>query len=79
MRLRVYYYQKVKTWIEQFSPNSLFNISTCKCKFDSTDDMSKMHYFSNKFSKITKALGAFRPRRPLTFNIGDLKFRNLAK
>jgi len=30
--------------------------------------MSKMHYFSNKFSKIV-----------LTFNIGGLKFRDLAK
>jgi len=30
--------------------------------------MSKMHYFSNKFSK-----------KPLTFNTGDLKFRDLAK
>jgi len=33
--------------------------------------MSKMHYFSNKFSKIAK--------RFLTFSIGDLKFRDLAK
>jgi len=32
--------------------------------------MSKMHYFSNKFSKI---------QRPLTFRISDLKFRDLAK
>jgi len=30
-----------------------------------------MHYFSNKFSKI--------PQCPLIFNIGDMKFRNLAK
>jgi len=36
--------------------------------------MSKMHYFSNKFSKITKHWG-----RLLIFNIGDLKFRDLAK
>jgi len=41
--------------------------------------MSKMHYFSNKFPKISKALGAFRPQRLLTFNTGDLKFRDLAK
>jgi len=38
--------------------------------------MSKMHYFSNKFSKIAKRWetekrwGLF-PQRPLTFNIGD--------
>jgi len=30
-----------------------------------------MHYFSNKFSKIAK--------RPLVFNFGELKLRNLAK
>jgi len=36
--------------------------------------MSKMHYFSNKFSKI-----ALRPQRPLTFNIDCLKFCDLAK
>jgi len=40
--------------------------------------MSKMHYFSNKFSKIAKRL-AFRPQRLLIFIIGDLKFCNLAK
>jgi len=34
--------------------------------------MSKMHYFS--FQK-----SALRPQRCLTFNIGDLKFRDLAK
>jgi len=38
-----------------------------------------MHYFSNKFSKIAKRLGAFRPQRPLTFNIADLKLCDLAK
>jgi len=39
-----------------------------------------MHYFSNKFSKIAKrCMGAFRPQRLLIFNIGDLKFRDLAK
>jgi len=32
--------------------------------------MSKMHYFSDKFSKIAKRLN---------FNIDDLKFRDLAK
>jgi len=31
-----------------------------------------MHYFSDKFSKIAT-------QRPLTFNIDDLKFRDLAK
>jgi len=34
-------------------------------------DMPKMHYFSNKFSKITK--------RPLIFDFGDLKLRDMAK
>jgi len=28
--------------------------------------MPKMHYFSNKFSKIARRLGAFRPQRSLT-------------
>jgi len=42
-------------------------------------DMSKMHYFSNIFSKIAKRWGLFAPQHLLTFNIGDLKFRNLAK
>jgi len=41
--------------------------------------MSKMHYYSNKFSKVAQRWGAFRHQRPLTFNIGDLKFRDLAK
>jgi len=42
--------------------------------------MPKMHYFSNKFSKIAKRyIGAFRPQRPLTFNICDMKFRDLVK
>jgi len=40
--------------------------------------MTKMHYFSNKFSKVAST-GVFRPQRLLIFNIGDLKFRNLAK
>jgi len=38
--------------------------------------MSKMHYFSNIFSKVASA-GGFPPPAPL--NIGDLKFRDLAK
>jgi len=38
--------------------------------------MAKMHYFCNKFFKNRQALGAFRPQRFLTFNIGDLKFRD---
>jgi len=38
----------------------------------------RVHYLSNKFSKIAK-LGTFRPQRLLTFNISNLKFRDLAK
>jgi len=41
--------------------------------------MSKMHYFSNKFSKIAKHWELSAPQRHLIFNIGDLKFRGLAK
>jgi len=42
--------------------------------------MSKMHYFSNKFSKIAKRWGLSAPKqRLLTFNIGNLKFRDMAK
>jgi len=41
--------------------------------------MSKMHYFSNKFSIIAKRWWLFAPQRLLIFNIGDLKFRDLAK
>jgi len=43
--------------------------------------MSKMHGFSNKFSNTAKrwGMGAFRSQRPFTFNIGDMKFRDLAK
>jgi len=41
--------------------------------------MSKMHYFSNKFSKIGKRWGLSAPSASLTFNLGDLKFRDLAK
>jgi len=40
--------------------------------------MFKMHRFSNKFSKIAKRLG-ISPQRSLTFNIGDLKLRDLIK
>jgi len=38
--------------------------------------MFKMHYFRKNFQN-RQALIAFRPA-PLTFNIGDLKFRDLA-
>jgi len=42
-------------------------------------DMSKMHYFSNKFSNIVKRWGLSAPmQRPLTFNIDDFKLRDLA-
>jgi len=41
-------------------------------------DMSKMHYFSGKFSKIVKRWGG-SPQRHSTFNIDDLKFCDLAK
>jgi len=53
--------------------NMLFQIF----RLNFSRDMSKMHYFSNKFSKIAQrwgrnqVLGAFRPQRFLTFNIGD--------
>jgi len=40
--------------------------------------MSKMQYFSNKFSKIAKRPSE-SPQHLLIFNIGDLKFRDLAK
>jgi len=41
--------------------------------------MSKMHYFNNKCSKIAKRWDYLNsPQRPLSFNIGDLKFRDLA-
>jgi len=36
--------------------------------------MPKMHYFSNKFSKIAKHCGLTAPQRPLIFNIGDLNY-----
>jgi len=35
--------------------------------------MPKMHYFSNKFSKIAKRWGLSVPRALFIFNIGDLK------
>jgi len=38
--------------------------------------MPKMHYFSNKFSKIAR-LSA--PQRSLIFDFGDLKLRDVAK
>jgi len=41
--------------------------------------MSKMQYFSNKFSKIAKLQNQKLPSLFLIFNIGDLKFRDLAK
>jgi len=42
--------------------------------------MSKMHYFSNKFSKIAKLnIGEAQFKKSLIFNIGDLKFHDLAK
>jgi len=41
--------------------------------------MPKMHYFSNKFSKIAKRWVLTAPQRPLIFNIGDLKLRDLTK
>jgi len=40
--------------------------------------MSKMHYFSNKISKIAKRWSS-PPQPPLTFDDGDLKLRDLAK
>jgi len=41
--------------------------------------MSKMHYFSNKFSKIAKRWELSAPRRPSTFDFGDLKLCDMAK
>jgi len=35
--------------------------------------MSKMRYFSRKFSKIAKRCELFAPSAPLPFDIGDLK------
>jgi len=41
--------------------------------------MHNMYYFSNNFSKIAKRWGLSAPQRPLIFNFGELKLRNLAK
>jgi len=41
--------------------------------------MPKMHYFSNKFSKIANRWGSLCPQRPLSFDFGDLKLLYLAK
>jgi len=41
--------------------------------------MSKMHYFSDKFSKIAKRWVLSAPQRPLIFDFGDLKLRDLVK
>jgi len=38
-----------------------------------------MHCFSNKFSKIAKRWELSVSNAPFTFNIGDLKLRDLAK
>jgi len=41
--------------------------------------MSKMHYFSKKFSKIAKRIVLSAPSAlTLNFNIGNLKFHDLA-
>jgi len=40
--------------------------------------MPKMHYFSNKFSKIAKRWG-LSATAPLIFGFGDLKLRDVAK
>jgi len=48
-------------------------------RLHSTVDMSKMCYFSNKFSKNRQALNALRSQRRLIFDIGDLKVHDLAK
>jgi len=42
-------------------------------------DISKMYYFSNKFSKLPRTLGALRPQRTLIFDFGDLKLSDVAK
>jgi len=41
--------------------------------------MIKMHYFSYKFSKIAKRWGLTAIKRPLIFNISDLKLGDLIK
>jgi len=40
--------------------------------------MSKMHYFSHKFSKIAERW-SFPPLQCRLFNFGDLELRDLAK
>jgi len=40
--------------------------------------MSKMHYFSDTFQKSSSA-GGFPLLAPLTFDVGDLKLRDLDK
>jgi len=42
-------------------------------------DMSKMHYISNKFSKISKRWGLSSPSCFLIIDSGHLKLRDLAK
>jgi len=42
-------------------------------------NVTKMHCFSNKFKKSSSTVWALRSKRPLTFNIGDLKLRDVAK
>jgi len=41
-------------------------------------DMPKIHYFSNKFSKMSSA-GNSPPQRPLIIDFGDLKLCNVGK
>jgi len=41
--------------------------------------MSKMHYFSDKFSKIAKRWGSLPPAPLNLFNIDDPKFRDSVK
>jgi len=41
--------------------------------------MSKMHYFSDKLSKIVNHWGISASQCPFTFNFGDLRLRALAK
>jgi len=41
--------------------------------------MSKMHYFSHKFSKSAKRWGLYASKRPLTFGIGDQKLSDSGK
>jgi len=38
-----------------------------------------MHYFSHKFSKFAKRMEPLHPKRPFSFDFGDLKLRDLAK